>query len=174
MEIELITLPNDPNPMIRLNSSMKITVYDLKQIQKECMQRFKTASHMTKAKWHRLGCYAEAILDGKNMPYNGIPAIGPFIGKDVRIPEVGEIVTLSGGIEVRSDMPRLLGEIHHERISRQIRVSHVTAGYVNLHHKGEVVDPMVHWDLKNGYFGWTSVKNIKEVGVSYLNLEKQG
>lgn len=174
MNIEMIELPKDSNPMIRLKSSSYITASLLAQIKQKCMEMFNESSHMTKAKWHRLGCYAEAILEDRKLPYNGLPVIGPFIGRDIELPEPGEIVTLNAGIEVFSNMPRLLGKTHYERISRKIRVSEVSAGYVNLHNRGEIVDPMIHWQLNAGFAGWTSVKNTKEKGLSYLNLEMQG
>lgn len=174
MDIELITLPNDPNAMIRLNSSSTITSHSLKEIQAECLRRFKTSSHTVKAKWHRMGCFAEAILMGKSIPYSGLAVIGPFVGRDVTFPEPGEILSLNVGIEVYSNMPELLGKTHIERKPRQIRLAEMTAGYVNLHNKGEIVDPMVYWSLHAGYSGWTSIKNVKERGVSYSELKKQG
>lgn len=172
MNIEMIELPNDPNPMIRVLSSSYITNSDLRAIKAKCLEMFKTASHMNKAKWHRLACSADAILEDKKLSMNGLPVIGPFLGRDVGFPESGEIIELNAGIEVFSNMPRLLGKSHHESQSRKIRVSEVSAGYVNLMRQGEIVDPMIHWRLNAGYLAWTSVKNTKERGLGVFELQQ--
>lgn len=153
--------------MLRVCSVVRITRHELLEIKEECYRRFETFPQRSKGYWYQLAKAAEAILMTNKVPRGGLPVIGPFIGKDIKIPKQDEVLELKAGIEVYSNMSRLLGKPHYERIPRQIRVGELSAGFVNRHHGVEIVDPMIHWHLHGGYKAWTSVKNNSGRGVDY-------
>lgn len=164
--LKMFFLKGDHNPMIRVTGSSIVTRQVLEDVRRECLARFETAPARFKPFWSRLANDAEGLLTFWKVPVPGKAVIGPFIGRDVSFAKPGEIVKMSAGIEVHSTMPRLAGKVHHERLSREVRVAEVSAGYANLP-QGEVVDPMIHWRLSNGFMAWTSVKNISERGISF-------
>lgn len=153
--------------MLRVSSVVRITRHELFEIQEECYRRFESFPQRTKGYWYQMAKAAEAILLTNKVPTGGFPVVGPFVGKEIRIPGQGEVIELKAGIEVFSNMPRLLGKAHYERIPRQIRVGGVSSGFVNRHYDIEIVDPMIHWHLHGGYKAWTSVKNNSGIGVDY-------
>lgn len=155
----------DRNPMIRACKSSIITPSVLAEIHRECMIRFESSPPRFKPSWYRMAQDAEALMTFGKVPEGGKCVIGPFVGRDVTFGKPGQIARLNAGIQVYSDLPDLLGKPHHERMSREVRISAVSAGFANMP-QGEVVDPMVHWDLGGRRTAWTSVANILEKGVT--------
>ena len=153
--------------MLRVGPDNLIGRNQLKNTHQECMNRFKSFPQKSKSLWYRLAKDAEALLNCGDIPYNGLPVMGPFIGNNVSIPKPGQVIRLNSGIELYSNLPKLLGKKHFEANSREIRVLEVVAGHIGLP-RGDVVDPMVCWQLREGYNAWTSLKNVEGVSIRFF------
>lgn len=168
MHADIVKLKDDPNPMLKIKGSgvNLITPQIMEALERYCMERFKTAKHQEKGSWHRLSTYAKFLHENGSCPESGQSVIGPFITDNIKFPTPGEIVSFHAGIKVYSTLPQFSGKVHHESESRKVRVHDVTAGFLNFQGGGEVVDPMIHWELKGGFTAWSSIRNVEEAGIT--------